>query len=226
MDGTDKSLIAELLRALADPKSPQGMMLHDLYVAEVFLSLDAAEDGATYFRDALKNAPIDAVRLNKAVLLSQFLLLTKKHQEYLDLVKTTLLPQFVVRDAVPAAKDENPLSQLTFFAGWQMAVLPLCDPEFVKSISREETQSLLIHLENLRNAAGNDRQRLWLDVMIQGAYQRLGQMAQADAAAKRIADNPEGLDSQHGKNAVALIAEVRQTAAQMEALRKMLQFQK
>ena len=60
--------------------------------------------------------------------------------------------------------------------------------------------------------------------MTQAAQQRLGLTSAAvDATAKRIADNPELLDAQHGKNAIALIAEVRQSAAQMEALRKMLQ---
>ena len=79
-------------------------------------------------------------------------------------------------------------------------------------------------LEDLRKTASNEKQRLWLDVMSQAAHKRLGLTAQADATAKRIADNPERLDAQHGKNAVALIAEVRQSAAQMEALRKMLRF--
>ena len=65
-------------------------------------------------------------------------------------------------------------------------------------------------------------QRLWLDTMLQSAHQQLGQTAEADEAGKRIAGNPESLDAQHGKNVIALIVEVRQSAAQMEAISKML----
>jgi hypothetical protein len=46
--------------------------------------------------------------------------------------------------------------------------------------------------------------------------------ADADAAAKGIAGNPERLDARHGKNAAALVTELRLSGARMEALRKML----
>jgi hypothetical protein len=118
---------------------------------------------------------------------------------------------------------ESPLNQLSYFVGPQLAVLPLCAPEFVSSFDRDQTQGLLVRLEELRKTASNDRQRLWLDMMIQAANQRLGQAAETDAAAKRIANNNERLDARHGKNAAALIAEVRQAGAQMEELRKTLQ---
>jgi Tol biopolymer transport system component len=213
---------AEMVRLLADPKALQGALLQDLYIAEVFLSLDVLEDGETYFRNALKNATTDAVRLNKAVMLSQFLLLAKKHREYLDLVNATLLPLMVSQDAFPivtaaaAEKDANPLTQLSSFTGRHLALLPLCDPEFLGSLSREETLTLLTRLEDLRQKAGNDTQRLWLDVMAHAG--------KASGAAKRIADNPAILDARHGKNVAALIAEMRQSAAQMEELRKAMQF--
>lgn len=149
---------AEFVLTLADPKSAHGTMLQDLYVAELFLSLDAAEDGERYFRDALKNASTDAVRLNKAVVLSQFLLLTKKHQEYLALCKATLLPLLVSLDAFPTGqgeKTDSPFSQLSYFVGRQMAVLPLCDPDFVKSFTSKQTQDLLVRLQELRTSASN-----------------------------------------------------------------------
>lgn len=59
--------------------------------------------------------------------------------------------------------------------------------------------------------------------MLQSAHLRLGQTAEAEAVGKRIAGNPESLDAQHGKNAIALIAEVRQSAARMEPISKMVQ---
>jgi hypothetical protein len=217
---------AEFVLTLADAKSPHGAMMRDLYVAEVFLSLDAADDGEVYFRDGLKNASTDSERLNKAAVLSQFLLLKKEHEAYLQLVNTTLLPLLVSQDAFASATGENagsPISQLSYFTGRQLAVLPFCDPEFVKLLDPRQVRDSLARLEELRKIAMNNRQRLWLDIMIHTAYGRLGPANDAVAAGKRIAENPERLDAQHGKNAVALIEELRRSVLQMEAVRARLQ---
>jgi hypothetical protein len=205
------------LRALADPKSPQRALLQELYVAEVFLSLDAAEDGETYFRDGLKNATTHAARLNKALPLSQFLLLRKKQREYLELAGSTLLPLLLSREAFPAEKNDNSLHQLSFDL-WQKALLPLCDPEFAKSSSLEQTRMSLARLHELREGAGSDMQRAWLDILIRAAHQRLGQIEAADAVTKRLAVNPAQFDVS------TRIKEARQSAAQMEELRQMMQF--
>jgi alkanesulfonate monooxygenase SsuD/methylene tetrahydromethanopterin reductase-like flavin-dependent oxidoreductase (luciferase family) len=126
--------------------------------------------------------------------------------------------------AANADKDANPLTQLSCFTGRHMAVLPLCDPQFLASLSREETLTLLKRLEELRQKAGNDTQRLWLDVLTHAMLSDTRAPAEKAAAAKRIADNPALLDARHGKNIAALIAELRQSAAQMEELRKLMQF--
>ena len=219
---------AEFIRTLADPQTPQGQLVQDLYIAEVFLSLDAAADGENYFRAELKNATSDTMRLNKALVLAQFLLLTKKYPEYLDLASTTLLPLFLDHNALPAAaaanRDDNPLTQLGSYIGPQLAILPLCDPAFARSLEREQSEKLLARLQELRNRASRDRQRLWLDVMLHATHQALGQTMQTGIVARRIADNPEVLDAQHGKDAVALIGEVRLSAAAMLEFRKMVQW--
>src|SRR5207249_10815251 len=101
---------------------------------------------------------------------------------------------------------------------------PLCDPTFDKLFTEAQTQTLLGRLQQLRKKAGSDVQRLWLDVMIESAHRRLGQTAEAAAVTERIAGNPARLDARHGKNAAALIEEMRQSAARLEELHKSVQF--
>src|SRR5262249_49253567 len=67
-------------------------LMRDGYVAEVFLSLIAPEEGRLFFRKALAAAKSDDERLGPALMLSQLLLLEKKHAEYAELVTETLRP--------------------------------------------------------------------------------------------------------------------------------------
>src|SRR5207248_879013 len=80
------------LQELLDPSNLVGSLLQDLYVAEVFLSLDAPQDGEAFFRTALGQADTDAARLSRAIVLGQILLLEKKHREYAKLATETIAP--------------------------------------------------------------------------------------------------------------------------------------
>jgi dipeptidyl aminopeptidase/acylaminoacyl peptidase len=213
------------IRALTDPKSPHGRLLQDLYVAEVFLSLDDAEGGEAYFRDVLKSAEDDATRLSRAVVLSQLLLLRQKHAEYADLADATLLPLLLAQDALrtarPGAKD--PLDDITIIIGRHLAVLPLCDTTYVKQLDESQARRHLARLRELRQAADTDAKRLWLDLLIEAACRRLGDAEGADEAAQRVRDNPERLDAERGNDAAALIGDLRRTAARMEEGRQFWQ---
>jgi len=206
----------EYLRAVADPKSPQGELFRDLYAAEVFLSLDAADDGEVYFRDALKNAATDAARMSRAVLLSQFLLLQQKHAEYADLAGTTLLPLLLNRNAFHTAPAPQDVLRQLFDGGdaWiaRLAVLPLCDATYMKHLSAEEARRHRVRLEELRQTADSDANRLWLDLMIETACRRFGDTASATAAAQRVRDNPAELEAGRGKDPAALVNQLRQSA--------------
>jgi hypothetical protein len=216
---------ADLLRTLADPKSPDGGLVRDFYIAEVFLSLDASDDGETYFRDALKNETDGARRLNKAVLLSQFLLLRSEHREYADLAGSTLLPLLLRQNAFPAVRQKAVVSNLMdeVLIRRELAVLPLCDVAFVKTLDDADTKRHLARLLELRGNADSDVRRLWLDLMIRAAHERLGAADEAAKTAKRIADNPAQLDAEHGQNVRAYLDDIRQTQARMEESRQFWQ---
>src|SRR5262249_23209828 len=77
--------LAQRLRDILGPDSVFAALLRDLYAAEVFLSLDAAEDAESYFREAMVTAKTDAARLSAAIVLGQVLLLQGKRSEYAQL---------------------------------------------------------------------------------------------------------------------------------------------
>ena len=58
-----------------------------LNIAEVFLSLDAEEDGRTFFEERLKKGD-ESARLSSALALSQLLLVERKYVDYADLATT------------------------------------------------------------------------------------------------------------------------------------------
>jgi hypothetical protein len=77
--------------------------VRDLYVVEVLLSVNGADEAERYLADGLKAAASDADRLGKSLLLSQVLLLRGKNAAYADLAADTVLP--LLLKALPAGKD-------------------------------------------------------------------------------------------------------------------------
>src|SRR5207244_7809846 len=55
------------LQELLDPNNLIGMLLQDLYMAEVFLNVDAAQDAEAFFRAALAQADADVPHLSRAI---------------------------------------------------------------------------------------------------------------------------------------------------------------
>ena len=105
-------------------------MLRDLYVAEVFLSLDAAQDGEAFFRNALRQADTDEARLSREIVLGQILLLQGKHQEYAKLATEAIAPLLTkVLKPTPVSGLQALLATnaLTQFVGG-LAVLPFGAP--------------------------------------------------------------------------------------------------
>ena len=105
--------------------------MHDLLVAEVYLSLDAAEEAATCFQAETARADTDGKRLSALLTLGQILLIQGKNAEYLDLCGSKLIP-LILADA----KKQN--------GGWQQrnvvglatvtALTPLSASDFMKLI--------------------------------------------------------------------------------------------
>lgn len=96
------------LQTLVDHAAP---LIQDMYAAEVYLSLDAAEDGIAFFQRSLNEASTDHEKVSHALVLSQLLLLTEQHEQYARLVTETVAPIVLTllepTDAEPAEEPAD-----------------------------------------------------------------------------------------------------------------------
>jgi hypothetical protein len=192
---------APALLPAADPKAadpaPREVgtlrpLARDLYAAEVFLSLDAAEDGEAFFRRELDGANTDNDRLSAAVVLSQILLLRGRNAEYADLATETIAPLLLrawqPRKAGDAVKQwaSQPLPVVV----GSLILFPLARPELLAALPKDRLGALAERWAALRSKAPDDLSRLGADVVLEGLYRKLGRDAEAKAAHGRIALNP------------------------------------
>jgi hypothetical protein len=209
----------------ADLQPTKEQLLHwrDLYCAEVFLSLDAVEDGERFFRDALKAADADADRLSKALILTQFLLLRNKHEEYANLATDTVLP-LLLRTWKPRPQTGAPQQQANLVLAYSdgLSLVPLFAPAFLAQLSDRQVRELVPRWEKLRPTAEDDLKRLGIDLFLEAAARRLGQHEAQQAAGQRIAYNPARNDILGDKGVSGLIEGVRMAPEFFEGARQMM----
>ncbi len=183
----------ELETELRKEFAPDGLLtalVRDFYCAEVFLSLDAAADAETYFRDELKAATTDAARLSSTLVLSQILLLENKRLEYADLTTDVLMPLMLQYplDPKPAAPPSGNIASAPLVAqfGGGLAVAPLFAPSFLKGIPEKNVEALVERWLALRDKANTETNRWQCDRMLWAAYERLGRDKELREVAKRL----------------------------------------
>lgn len=208
--------IAPFGAADLQPSAEQLQHWRDLYIAEVFLSLDAVEDGEQFFRGGLQTATTDADRLSKALVLTQFLLLLNKNEEYADLATDTVLP-LLLRTWKPrppsSARQEQAHLILAYSDGFSL--LPLFSSEFLAGLSENQVRSLVPRWRKQSPLADDDMKRLGLDLFLEAAAQRLGQRDERQAASRRIASNPAHREFLDDKGVPGLIEQLRQMTARI-----------
>jgi hypothetical protein len=223
--------VREALKALLDSEGLAGSLLRDLYVAEVFLSLDAAADGEEFFRQELKDkqAPT-AGRLSKAVVLGQLLLLQDKRRAHAQLTAETIAPALLELHrpgldltgwnqlAAPRAPQEwrDSVQELALTVGGGSALLPLCFPEFLAGLPDEQVRVLGDRWQQLRAGAADDVSRRVLDLALYASYHRLGMQKEKADAAARLAKGPGGFDEQQWE--ATMKEGLRQTRHQLRGL--------
>jgi tetratricopeptide (TPR) repeat protein len=205
----------QVLQDVLDPNRLSGALLRDLYVAEVFLSVDAAADAEGYFRKSLEVAPTDPARLSSALVLAQLLLIEKKPGDYLDLVADVVAPLLVKLYKPPAG---GPMLGVTDFAHVQdglcqtaggLTVLPLLAPDFVAGLPEDRLRAALPKLKTVAEKAGDDQSRMAFDLFFHTAYQRLGMEKEREWAAERLRRNPQVGETAVNEKARELIRETR-----------------
>jgi hypothetical protein len=170
-------------------------LARDFYAAEVFLSLDAAEDAEAFFHGELADAGSDDDRLSAAVMLSQVLLLRGRTAEYAALATETLAPLVLRAWQAPAARAARPENRwaaqpLPVVVG-SLALLPLCRPDLLARLPQDGLNELAGRWTTLRAQAPDAVSRLGADVILEGLYRQLRRDREADEVHQRIGSNPQ-----------------------------------
>jgi hypothetical protein len=146
-------------------------LLQDLYLAEMFLSLDAAADGEAFFRTALSAARTDAARLSSGLVLAQILLLRNDHAGYAELTTRTVAPLWLASAVQTRAADDPGVLVETL---GMLGLVPLAVPDFVATLPRDRAEALLPHWRRLHARAAAGQGRRLVALVLHALYHRLG----------------------------------------------------
>jgi hypothetical protein len=145
-------------------------VLHDFYVAEVFLSVDAAEAGIALLREQLPSDDDRTVRLSRALALTQLLLVAGQREEYLSLCTEDVLPLALeawrADEAANAAGIGNQV--LRVVAG--LALAPLFRADFLAGIADLQLSEALKAWEARRPNGGQGDPVLAIDLFLRAAH--------------------------------------------------------
>ena len=186
-----------MLTALGSQAELLKRLIHDLYVAEVFLSVDAVDDAITHFRDETAPEISDDKALSRAIVLAQLLLIARDHDAYLTHVTNVVRPLALRMWKNPADKQpETANFVLQTAAGF--CVAPLFRADFLGSVSESALEQNIAIWKNNRDQLGDGYPAVAVDLILRAAALQRKDMPEANAAEERIARN-SGRDLFAGK---------------------------
>ena len=193
-------------------------LLRDLYTAEVFLSLDAAEDGRDWFRRAICAAATAEQRLSAALALSQVLLAEGRGEEYLDLAGDVALPGLL---RVWKQEDGSEFiwpgsGQKLLPSSTLLAFAPLASPDFLAALPDGAVRRLAERFMAARAQAAHGGARLAIDLVLRAAHVRLGQEEEARQADARVRAESAGRRLPAPEALQSPVASFRRALAAME----------
>ena len=176
------------------------IILRQLYMAQVFLSLNAIKSGVTFFEQFSEMLPrlvpkrdLADERFGSQLALAQLLLNAKRYDDYAALATTVLVPSLLQKDL--SATDARTIVEIgSIFpavSAGGFCLLPLMADEFVQELSPETLAQILPAWEEYRNRTNSQVARLWIDRFLALSLERLGHLKEAGAARRRYDANPQ-----------------------------------
>lgn len=177
-----------MLTALGPQAELLKHLIHDLYVAEVFLSVDAVDDAITHFRAETPPDTSDDESLSRSIVLAQLLLIARDHDAYLAHVTNVVRPLALRMWKNPADKPpENSNFVLQTAAG--LCVAPLFRADFLSSVSESALEQNIAIWKESRDQLGDGYPAVAVDLVLRAAALQRTDMPEANAAEARIARN-------------------------------------
>ncbi len=201
-DSAADAKTADATDAMLGALGPQADLLkhliHDLYVAEVFLSVDALDDALTYFRTEPKRPASDDETLSRAIVLAQLLLIARDDDGYLAQATNVIRPLALRMWKNPASQPENANFVLQTATG--LCLAPLFRSDFLSRVSDAALQENVSIWKEDRERLENGLPAVAVDLVLRAAALKRNDMAEVKAAEERIARNSAGRDLFAGKS--------------------------
>jgi hypothetical protein len=212
--------VQQWFQELLGPQSPFHWLIQDLYIAEVFMSLDAAEDGEAFFQKLLAEAKTDPERLSHAMVLGQVLLLEGKYPTYADISTKTLVP-LLLQALKPSEKrtdrftlDPNVLLQLI----GPLCLAPFIDPDFLGKLPQDQLPLLASSWKGYLNQAPTAENRQGIDWVLNSLYNRLQWHKEASGELRPIRPTDKAAFEAQRASEEANRAAIRDLRKQIESL--------
>jgi hypothetical protein len=209
----------EILRQFGAQAELLKYLLHDLYIAEVFLSLDAPDAGVALFQEQLAHDSSESQRLSRQLALAQILLAAGRRDEYLAVCSQQIAPlawqMWKGEAAARAGNDKSTPANATenfvlpIVGG--LSLLPLAYPEFLAAIPDETLREALAAWQARRQEVTQDSPALSIDLFLRAAHLTLGNADESRESEERIKANPMGQSFLGGKPVVEALQEFRMT---------------
>jgi len=176
-----------------DPKGLCAALLRDFYIAEVFLSLDVADDAQQFLESETLMADSDVGRLSHSIVLSQLLLIQSKHNAYANLLTDRLLPSAIkvsnARGNLNRKSVDVFLSEGVLVLAAGMAMMPVFSTEFLKTLERDQLLAMTDDWQQQRGDKDDEVHVLAIDLFLEAAFTRLKDAQQREAATARLKEN-------------------------------------
>ncbi len=179
--------------------SRQGALLRSLvaslYEAEVYLALGLGADAITQLEHQMPLAESDAARLGQAVVLSQLLLIERRHTDYVALATDTLAP-LALREwqalGQPAADGSADGGTPRFWveSAMSLSLAPLFHADFVKELPHDVLADSVTKWLALRGGLAADGLSTAMTLCLRAAQRELHDTEGFNAANARLAANP------------------------------------
>lgn len=173
-------------------------LIHDLYVAEVFLSVDALDDALTHFRAEPQPPVSDDEKLSRAIALAQLLLIAGDEDGYLQHATNVIRPLALRMWKNPAGQPENANFVLQTTTG--LCLAPLFRSDFLSRVSDTALQENISIWQDERDRLENGPPAVAVDLVLRAAALKRSDIAEVQAIEERIARNPAGRDMFPGKS--------------------------
>ena len=171
-------------------------LIHDLYVAEVFLSVDALDEALTHFRaEPSANIRQDAA-VSRAIVLAQLLLIAGDHDGYLSHCTSVVAPLAIDlwTSSIPQTPEnthtENAHGVLRIAVG--LCLAPLFRADFLSEVSAAALQKNLSIWKDRRVSYEEGLPAVAADLVLRAAALQRNDLIDAKVFEERITRNASG----------------------------------